>query len=314
MRSLTLLFLSATLFGQSAKDNCAPRSDTVRRIFDVHLHALSTDDLKGWANAPSPIAVRGTKTPDTEAAHLAATLCAMKRNNIVRGVVSNDGGDWAVVDRWRSAERARFVSGYNVEDPEKFNPKELRELVSAGKVEVFAEFDPQYHGYAPNDSRLEPIWALLEELQVPIGIHMHPGPKGAPYVGYPRMRAAQGRPLLLEDVLVKHPKLRLYVMHAGYPFADELIALMYEHPQVYVDISVINWTRPLADFHAFLKRIVDAGFADRVMFGSDQMAWPQAIDLAVKAVESAPFLTAQDRDDIFYNNAERFFQKTAPKK
>jgi len=28
--------------------------------------------------------------------------------------------------------------------------------------------------------------------------------------------------------------LRLYVMHAGWPFLDKMKALLYEHPQVYV--------------------------------------------------------------------------------
>jgi len=44
------------------------------------------------------------------------------------------------------------------------------------------------------------------------------------------------------------------------------------------------------------------------MFGSDQMVWPEAIGMAVDAVKSANFLTPEQRSDILYHNAARFFR------
>jgi predicted TIM-barrel fold metal-dependent hydrolase len=44
------------------------------------------------------------------------------------------------------------------------------------------------------------------------------------------------------------------------------------------------------------------------MFGSDQIRWPETIGMAVKAIESAPFLTDEQKRDIFYNNAARFLR------
>ena len=43
-------------------------------------------------------------------------------------------------------------------------------------------------------------------------------------------------------MLLKHPKLRINVMHAGYPMLDDTLALLYAHPQVYVDTGVIVYT------------------------------------------------------------------------
>ena len=97
--------------------------------------------------------------------------------------------------------------------------------------------------------------------------------------------------MLLEDVLVKHPNLRIWVMHAGWPMLDEMVNLLYSHPQVYVDVGVINWAIPRAEFQHYLRRIVNAGFGKRVMFGSDQMTWPQAIPTAIDGIQSATFLT-----------------------
>ena len=47
-----------------------------------------------------------------------------------------------------------------------------------------------------------------------------------------RSGSASETPLLLEDVLVKHPKLRLWIAHGGEPWTEETIALMAEYPQI----------------------------------------------------------------------------------
>ncbi len=115
-------------------------------------------------------------------------------------------------------------------------------------------------------------------------------------------------PLQLEEVLIRHPKLRIYVMHYGSPLVDEMIALMYSHPQVYVDIAQNNWGFPREHFYSQLKRLVDAGFEERIMWGSDQMVWAQTIKVAIDTIEKAPFLTEKQKRGIFYNNAARFLR------
>jgi predicted TIM-barrel fold metal-dependent hydrolase len=102
----------------------------------------------------------------------------------------------------------------------------------------------QYMGVAPTDSLAEAHFALAEQLDLPVGVHVGPGPPGAPYLGTPGYRMRLSDPLLLEDVLVRRPTLRLYVMHAGWPMGDNMVALLYAHPQVYVDVGVISWTQP----------------------------------------------------------------------
>ncbi len=57
--------------------------------------------------------------------------------------------------------------------------------------------------------------------------------------------------------------------------------------------------------------MIDAGFAQRIMWGSDQMVWPQAITVALQTITDAPFLTAQQKRDILYNNAARFLRLSA---
>jgi predicted TIM-barrel fold metal-dependent hydrolase len=89
---------------------------------------------------------------------------------------------------------------------------------------------------------------------------------------------------------------------------DDLLAVLWAHPQVHVDVGGIAFGLPRAEFHRYLQRIVEAGFGKRVMFGSDQMVWPGLIERAIQAVESAPFLSETQKRDILYNNAARFLR------
>jgi len=142
----------------------------------------------------------------------------------------------------------------------------------------------------------------ISELDIPVGIHMGEGPPGAAYLWWPKYRARLTSPFLLEDVLVRHPKLRVYVM------VDEMCSMLFSHPQLYVDVAWNDWGLPRKEFHSHLRRLVDAGFGKRIMFGSDEMVWPETIRVAIESIESADFLSEEQKRDIFYNNAARFLR------
>lgn len=112
----------------------------------------------------------------------------------------------------------------------------------------------------------------------------------------------------MENVLVRHPKLRVYLMHAGYPMLDELRALLFSHPQVYVDVASIVYTEPRPAFYRWLQGLLEAGYGDRIMFGSDQMIWPGVIEPSIRTIEEAPFLSAAQKRDTLYENAARFLR------
>lgn len=240
------------------------------------------------------------------------TLAILTRRNII-AMVSGEPDDIA---RWKAAAPGRIIRGLDLRiiprpSTSRFqarSPDEVRALWMAGKFDVLGEVMAQYDGVAPDDPRLEPYWALAEALEIPVAIHLGPGSGGDAYFGNAQYLAANSNPLALEPVLIRHPHLRLYIMHAGYPFLDNLLALLPAHPQVYVDIAAIVGTEPRAGFYRYLKAIADAGFADRVMFGTDQGVWPELIERSIAAIEQAPFLNAAQKRDILYNNAARFLR------
>ena len=61
-------------------------------------------------------------------------------------------------------------------------------------------------------------------------------------------------------------------------------------------------------FYDFLHRLIDAGFENRIMFGSDEMVWPDAVSAAIDTIQNDPALTSGQKRDILYNNAARFLR------
>ena len=143
---------------------------------------------------------------------------------------------------------------------------------------------------------------------MPIAVHTGRSFAGIMYEGYPKFRLRYGNPLLLEDALSTHPKMRLYIMHGGEPFHQESLAMMSMYPQLYMDIGAIVWLMPRPAGHGLLRELIAQGLEKRIMFGTDEMAWPDAIGVAVQNVDSADFLTPEQKADIFYGNAARFFR------
>ena len=249
----------------------------------------------------------------TDEAVMRGTIDAMERLNMF-GVLS---GEPDGVARWTAAAPGRFLPAVDYRLPGTPGQRhvgirsiaDLRRLHAEGRLRVIGEVMAQYEGVSVADERMAPLWALAEELDVPVAVHLGPGEPGQPYSGG-GYRVALGDPLLLEPVLVRHPRLRVSVMHAGYPLADRMRALMFSYPHVYVDIGRIVYTEPRPAFYAFLRELVEGGYGDRIMFGSDQMIWPGVIEAAVRAIEEAPFLTEAQKRDIFFNNAARFLRLT----
>jgi hypothetical protein len=272
-------------------------------VIDMHVHSTTT-------------------TPDS-----LADLRTMNVRYLFLGGLVSDLRSWAAVadpNRYLPAlvfpcdigrapitGRACFEGGADLPDT-----AWLREELRAGRIKGFGEMSPQYLGMSPADARLDPYWELAEQFDVPVGVHMGPGPPGAAYASSPvpfkspAFRMALGDPLLLEDVLLRHKRLRLFVMHAGWPRLESMVALLHAHPGVYVDVAALQSQRlvPRTAYYHHLRGLVEAGFASRIMFGSD---FPGQLTEGIDAILAADFLSAEQKADILCHNAARFLRLTA---
>jgi len=273
--------------------------DSAAQIFDTHMHAPRAQDTDAWRAAMDELGVRRAVFIGTP-----AQLEGADRERFIPSLTFPcEGGRMANIGL-RCFEN----------DAELPPIDQLRAWVREGRVAALGEVNAQYMGMAPDDPRLEPYYALAEELDIPVGIHLGIGPPGAAYVGRegfpphksPNYRGEAGDPRALEDVLIRHPNLRLYVMHAGWPMRDEILYMLYMHPQLHVDVSVLQWAIPRPAYYSYLRDLVDAGFGNRIMFGSD--GGVQHLRQGVEAIRNADFLTDEQKQAILHDNAARFFR------
>lgn len=289
-----MMFLGVYGYGQN---------DTQKRepIIDMHMHTgLPHEVPEGMPSLcrPEPCERDGYAVTNADEL-MKKTLAAMDRYNIVTGFLS--GTDFSAVQKWAKISPNRFIPAPFILEASTSNLEALKPEYSSGRFKGLGEIGTQLHGTPPNDPALDPYFDLAEKLDLPVLIHT----LGiGPYM--PKFRSDAGNPLLLEDVLKKHPDLRLFVENAGFPYQEEMIAMMYQYPQLYVDVSTITWVIPREAFYDFLEGFIRAGLGKRILFGSDQMVWPDKIGAAVEAIEQAPFLTYEQKRDIFFNNATRF--------
>lgn len=67
---------------------------------------------------------------------------------------------------------------------------------------------------------------------------------------------------------------------------------------------------PIKEVNRYIQRLVEAGFEDRVMFGTDQMEWPKLMACSISIIQNADYLTPEQKDDMLYNKVARFLGLT----
>jgi len=299
MRSLCII-IGCTFLLAADKKQAPPR-----KIIDVHFHArLLTDYPDPLPPNPATGKIPAYKNDKEMMDMMLATL---RDNNVVKVIASDN---LTTVSNYQMADPERVIPGFDYPFQGNNSLPDTATFVryiQEKKLRVFGELALQYEGKTLADPELEPYLSICERLTIPVALHTGLAPPNTPYTCCPKFRTHLGNPQLIEEVLIKHPKLKIQLMHMGFPWLQETKAIMHIYPQVYADIGVLDWSRPVSEFHSYLKSFMESGFGKRIMFGSDQMAWPDAIPLAIQNVENAPFLTEEQKQDIFYNNAARFY-------
>jgi hypothetical protein len=311
MKTQIFTLLAVVFLSVSCNDQTKDKSTSLSKknsenykgpIIDMHIHAFSEGNpMFGMTHPPT---LRGETYEGVTSAieQKEKTLEKFRKHNIVKAMVSN-GQLW-----FNDVPETILIGGADK------RIDVLRNQHQEGNLQVIAEMAPFYAGILADDPSILPYFELAQELDIPVGFHIFPGGPNYGFHMMPEMlggmRTYNANPLQLENVLVKYPNLKVYIMHGGWPYVEDIKALMYAHPNVYIDVAVVNWILPQEEFNAYLKSLIKAGFGDRIMFGSDQMVWPHTIDVAIETVNSADFLTLEQKEDIFYDNAAKFLGLT----
>lgn len=259
-----------------------------QRIFDVHLH--------------------GDSNPHTQ-------LETLVKAGVYKIAISSS---WDLQQQYNDSDNLQVLRGLMVPCPNGKVPYSLQtcfldgrewppldwveEQIKSGKINFIGEVLSQYHGISSSDTMLLPYYQLAEKYNIPVGIHI--GSAG-PDHGCPNFREELGNPRLMEKLLKKLPGLRVWIMHAGAPYHEEAIKIMKKFPNVYADLSAINNPAILKyeQFSAVVKRFVDNGLVDKLMYGSDN----GKIGVTINSILELSFLTEVEKEKILHLNAERFF-------
>jgi len=271
---------------------------TYAQVIDVHLHSYTPEEYYGGRDE-----LQGISSPKSVAEHIQQTKAEMDKNNIEYAVIC---GSMESLGPYLRADD-RFIPAYS-DDKNLISVVEFEQLIKGGKIKVFGEIEGVYMGRTLNDPIYDPYLKICEQYGIPVAYHTGGGPPMTPYTCCPDFRIALGDPLLIEDVLIKYPKLKVYLMHGGEVYFEHSVRMLSLYRQLYIDIAVLLWAEPLVKNYAvrLLKLAKEAQVLDRVMFGSDQMVWPGAISRSVEFLNSMDFLTKEEKQMILYDNAKKF--------
>lgn len=124
---------------------------------------------------------------------------------------------------------------------------------------VGAHVHPYGWGLPVNAADWYPFYAKCAELEVPVMMQVGHSAEFMPN--------KTGQPLLVDDIALYFPELKIVCCHMGWPWVEELIALAWKHPNVYVATTA---HAPKYWDPKFI-RFANSRGKDKVLFGTD---WP----------------------------------------
>jgi predicted TIM-barrel fold metal-dependent hydrolase len=157
---------------------------------------------------------------------------------------------------------------------------------------VGAHLYPHWFGEAPDHRIYYPFYAKCAELRVPVQIQVgHSAQRFLPTVA---------RPVTLDRVAIDFPDLKIVGIHIGYPWTEEMIAVAWKHPNVFIgsDAHAPKYWEP-----SFVRFINTRG-QDKVLFGTD---WPVVdFERAAKEIDALDLREGPKRK-LLRENAVRVY-------
>ncbi len=139
----------------------------------------------------------------------------------------------------------------------------VRALERAVKEHGFigAHFYPHWYELPPDHAKWYPFYAKCVELDIPVQLQV--GQSLVYDTSHP-LRSV-GRPIALDAVACDFPELKIIGIHVGIPWTEEMIAMAWKHPNVFIGSDAHS---PKYWPESFVRYINSYG-QDKVLFGTD---------------------------------------------
>ena len=119
---------------------------------------------------------------------------------------------------------------------------------------------PNYQIFDPLGDAALRLYGFAESRGLPVLFH-----QGASPVREAPLRYAH--PLLMDEVAIRFPELRIVMAHMGHPWWRETIVTIRKHPHVYADVSALFY-RPWSLYEG-MRLVTEWNVFDKLLFGSD---------------------------------------------
>ena len=260
-------------------------------VFDSHVHVFP-DAIA--ARVTAQLGADGGVTPVYDGSRAGLEAC-MRRSGVTgalncpiatRPEQTRSINDWAAANnRWPMP----CLGTVHPDLPDAAD--EVRRVHALGLHGL--KLHPEYQAFNPEEARLEPIWAVCEELGFPVVIHA-----GADIAFVPPFRSS---PAGFRRLLGRYPRLRLVAAHfGGWRMWEEVDRELAGMP-LWLDLAFVFGEIPDERLTALIRR----HGVDRILFGSDAPWRDPAADLA--ALRRLP-LKAHERERILWRNAADLFR------
>jgi predicted TIM-barrel fold metal-dependent hydrolase len=159
------------------------------------------------------------------------------------------------------------------------------------------------------------LYALADSCSLPVFVHTGIVPRDV-YDGFPLYANEESNPVYLTAAIEMYPDINFNAAHWGsstrrdYDFMDDVFEMMHTYENFYVDLGYTLWlnrkSKKASD--EFIQRAIDEGVEHKLLFGSDEMIWPDAITGGINHIKEADYMSDSVKKQILYWNAATFLK------
>jgi len=155
---------------------------------------------------------------------------------------------------------------------------------------------PWVQGLYPNDRKFYPLYDYCQQSKMPVAIHSSINFSVNKKIDY-------SRPLHLDEIACDFPDLTIVANHGGWPWVNEMIAVAWKHPNVYLETGGVSpkyISRSGTGWELFLT-YGNSILQDQILFATNSLIPHERV---VKELDLLP-LKEDVKDKFLYKNAMR---------
>ena len=146
----------------------------------------------------------------------------------------------------------------------KLGAREARDLVENYGVRGF-KFHNIAQNVSPSDRVGYPIYEVIDHYELPAIFHTGHSGMGTGMRGGGGMRLKFGQPILVDDVAVDFPDMKIILAHPSWPWVDESLSMALHKENVFIDLS--GWSPKY--FAPQIIQYANTQLRNKMLFGSD---------------------------------------------